>query len=59
MRKDLVERPRYLISEKNAVRRDIEILTDFTPFKKGIGTMIEGIDDLIKNGWKKVKMAML
>ena len=25
----------YLISEKNAVRRDIEILTDFTPFKKG------------------------
>ena len=25
----------YLISEKNAVRQDIEILTDFTPFKKG------------------------
>ena len=25
----------YLISEQNAVRRDIEILTDFTPFKKG------------------------
>ncbi|MDA9613513.1 GNAT family N-acetyltransferase, partial [Paracoccaceae bacterium] len=28
----------YLISEKDAVKRDIKILSHFTPFKKGDNT---------------------